>query len=328
MRPVHIESWALSVIDRVEGGQPNEDTRVELKANWIDPHKAARRIAGHANAARGDSILWLVGVDEKRGVVGVAYDELANWHSKVVSQFDGIAPTMIDINVPYGNQTVVALLFETDRAPFVVKNPDFGNKGVSISHEVPWREGTKIRTANRSDLIRLLVPALSLPEVETLGGELRLRANGQGEYSWHLALNLYVTPQVNTPLVIPFHRCEVKVRLSTLNTPIVFENVSLNPPDRIRFAGVGFDMLREPDSYTMAHTQHELIIQGPGRVNLSGQVQTDEIPAELEHSIGELYASLFPAQANNRVVIANSLVWNTDVDSGMAAQWAIQPGSR
>jgi hypothetical protein len=53
MRPPEIEAWALDVIRRVSSGQPHEDFRVELKADWITTEKAARRLAGHANAARG-----------------------------------------------------------------------------------------------------------------------------------------------------------------------------------------------------------------------------------------------------------------------------------
>jgi hypothetical protein len=66
MRPIEIEAWVLRVVDQVKKGQPNEDRRVELKAEWIEPpEKAARQIAGHANAARGSNILWIIGLDEK-----------------------------------------------------------------------------------------------------------------------------------------------------------------------------------------------------------------------------------------------------------------------
>lgn len=41
MKPVQIENWALEIISRVENCQPNEDSRVELKAGWIPPDKAA-----------------------------------------------------------------------------------------------------------------------------------------------------------------------------------------------------------------------------------------------------------------------------------------------
>jgi hypothetical protein len=44
-----------------------EDDRVELKADWPDAEKAARRVAGHANASGGGSVLWIIGLDEQRG---------------------------------------------------------------------------------------------------------------------------------------------------------------------------------------------------------------------------------------------------------------------
>lgn len=69
MRMNDIENWALKIIDRVQSSQPVEDSRVELKAQWpVELNKAARQIAGHANAAHGESILWLIGIDEKEGV--------------------------------------------------------------------------------------------------------------------------------------------------------------------------------------------------------------------------------------------------------------------
>lgn len=44
---------------------------MEIEADWIDLVKAARRIAGYANAGGGAPVLGLVGLDEKRGVVGI-----------------------------------------------------------------------------------------------------------------------------------------------------------------------------------------------------------------------------------------------------------------
>ena len=76
---------------------------------------------------------------------------------------------MIPLNIPVDNKTVVALLFETDRAPFVIKNQAYGSPGGgSVELEVPWRENTAIRSARRSDLIRLLAPLELLPEIEIL----------------------------------------------------------------------------------------------------------------------------------------------------------------
>jgi hypothetical protein len=158
MKNSQIERWALEVIERVEAHQPIEDTRVELKAKWPDdPAKAARRIAGHANAAQGERILWLIGLDEETGVSGAEYTEMTEWLPRISVQFDSLVPQCHHLNVPTGKgKTVAAFVFETDRAPYVVKNPAFGStKGEGVKFEVPWRDGTQIRSATRSDLIRI-----------------------------------------------------------------------------------------------------------------------------------------------------------------------------
>jgi hypothetical protein len=216
MNPRQIEAWALRIIDRVKSGQPNEDFLVELKRTWIPEDKAARRIAGHANSVYGESILWLIGVDEKEGVIGVEANDLSAWYPKVESQFDGISPRLTPLNIPIENKTVVALLFETERAPFLVKNPAYGKpNGGSISLEVPWRENTSVRSANRSDLIRLLTPLELLPEIEILHRSLEATIAGMNDrgnsYADELkfSADLYIVPKGEKKIVIPFHRCKV-----------------------------------------------------------------------------------------------------------------------
>ncbi|MFI5299740.1 MAG: hypothetical protein ACHREM_16765 [Polyangiales bacterium] len=168
MRKVEIEQWALRVIDAVVHRRPAEDERVELKSEWLpDDADFARRLAGHANSAGGEPILWLFGVDEKGArVPGATSRDFASWWPQVSTYFDGVAPTALALNIDHDGKVVVAVLVETDRAPFVVKNPQFGTKGVPIAYEVPWRENTSIRTARREDLIRLLVPAVKRPTFE------------------------------------------------------------------------------------------------------------------------------------------------------------------
>jgi len=317
MRPVEIENWALAVIQQVEAGQPNEDARVEIKADWIDPFRAARQLAGHANAARGDAILWLIGVNQETGVVGVGHKELAVWLSQVSSHFDGIAPDIIDVNVPYKNRVVVALFVNTERAPFVIKNPDFGSKsGVVIAFEVPWREGTTTRTASRSDLIRLLVPKLALPEIELLDAELSLR--GSHKYQWHLQMDLYITPKIGTFVVIPFHRCEVQLVLAPSNTTILLSRIHLTPPYRITRS-----LSTEPDSLTAAATGDELIIEGPARVALSAEAWSDEAPRSLDQSSARILARLRPAHTNQSLPIEPILKWVQSPEESMIAQWKL-----
>lgn len=114
-------------------------------------------MAAHANAARGTAILWLIGVDEKaQRLTNADPVELANWSKSIERFFDGHAPRMVlDANVRFGSDTVVALYFETHQgAPFVVEN----TKGSYPEFVVPWREGTSKRAARRDDLLRILVP--------------------------------------------------------------------------------------------------------------------------------------------------------------------------
>jgi hypothetical protein len=108
-----------------------------------------------ANAARGQSVLWIIGADEKANrVVGADGIDLASW------------PEPQDLVVTFDGTPVVALLFTTDRAPYVVRNPDFGRVAGNIEREVPWRAQTAVRSAKREDLIRILIPVLSSPTIE------------------------------------------------------------------------------------------------------------------------------------------------------------------
>lgn len=152
MKGQDITDWALNVIGRALSGQPTEDSRVELKALWPDTKQAARRLAGHANASYGDNILWLIGVDEKgRAIIGADGMELATWYPQLQKEFDdNVAPHLVaDVNLSAEGKSVVALLFDTSNAPYVVKVPN------SDRLEVAWREGTRTRSAMRPELLRL-----------------------------------------------------------------------------------------------------------------------------------------------------------------------------
>jgi hypothetical protein len=167
MRPEQIETWVLRLVDTVARGDRIEDSRVELKADWPDPIKAARRIAAHANASGGETVLWVIGLDEAKGVVPITPTNTADWVAQIESQFDQLAPRLIrDLVIPTatgltatGTGTLQALLFEASRRPYVVKNPVRGQANVGpVELEVPWRKGTAVSSAHREDLIRMLTP--------------------------------------------------------------------------------------------------------------------------------------------------------------------------
>jgi hypothetical protein len=326
MRKHQIENWALSVIERVESGQPNEDFRVELKSQWLDPQKAARQIAGHANAARGEPILWLIGVDQKNGVIGANQIELADWYAQVKAQFDGLAPELVDLNVPVKGTAVVTLFFETDRAPFVVKNPAYGSSGGgSVSLEVPWRENTSTRSATRSDLIRLLSPLQKVPSFELLTGELvvqKMNIGGKSieeTWQWTLTLKLYVVPKNIDRVVIPFHQCNAWLEIVGWLPRTHFPGVSLSP----LYSRVSkFSRERAlPQSLTIKGTNTEVLIDGPGMLclNLSARIPT--VKESFTNDV-QFSAKLLPANTEHSVSISATLV--PSPPKGELARWTLK----
>lgn len=261
MQHHEIEAWALNAIERVRSGQPNEDARVELKAEWPDATRAARRIAGHANAARGAPILWLIGVDEKRGVVGAPHADLAKWWPAVKSQFDGIVPHLIDLNVSYKSQTIAALYFETTRAPFVVKSPTPG----PIQYEVPWRDGTAVRSADRSELLQILSPLQQLPAVEVMSAELKVNRPTSSALSWGLLMRLYISPHTEQRIVIPFHRCTGTIEVPGAVPPVEIDDIIIEPPREAS------EEQRRPLSLSIEATNNEVLINGPGKIMLQAK---------------------------------------------------------
>jgi len=281
MKKHQIESWALDIAERVQKSQPIEDYRVELKANWIDAEKAARRIAGHANAAHGNPILWLIGIDEDKGVIGADFEEYSEWWQQVKSNFETLAPSFVDLNIPIDDKTIVALYFDTDRAPYVVKNPTFGKPdGGPIQFEVPWREGTSVRSATRSDLIKILSPLEKNPDFELLSCNLKgltVDSNPNILY-WDLEITFYITPINENRLVIPFHKCEANALFSNSIGRISFENFHLSPPITL-VASKSFT-----NSKTITNTDDEVIISGPGKIISHAIVITKFVDSVLDVS--------------------------------------------
>jgi hypothetical protein len=307
-----IEYWALEVIRRVEAGQPNEDSRVELKAKWPDDlKKAARQLAGHANAARGGPVLWLVGVDQKAGVTGANHVELANWFPGIQANFEGLTPRLTDVNLPRSDgKSVVALFFETDRLPFVVKNPVAGQPQAGpVTLEVPWREGTKTRSARRDELVLLLVPRIKLPECEILAATLTPQnANTSSGLRWWLRAKLYVAPAMPETIAIPFHRCTGSFRFGT-GDRIHFSRILLSPPSSLT-----------PDqrvlSETICRTGDELFVSGPGVVFLDANAYEGQAP-EYPEADAEVSVKLGPVGTGIPIGIDLRLTYNPRSDGSL-----------
>jgi hypothetical protein len=245
MQRNQLEAWVYQILDRVTDKKPIEDDRIELKREWPDAEKSARRIAAHANASRGQPVLWLVGVDEKAGTVpGSNLGDFATWHAKVLSQFDdGVSPDLaVHVNVPVQGTSVAALYFETDRAPYVVKNPSGGH----ITFEVPWRTGTSTYSATRSQLLRLLGPLQQVPALEVMRAWCVVSQDATTNH-WQGYLDCYITPKTQDLLAVPRHR-----RRLSVSTPV----------GRFEIASW---IIQDAGSLITA-TKDEVLIQGPGRI--------------------------------------------------------------
>jgi hypothetical protein len=95
------------VAQRIQRGEPIEDFGTEAKAEWPDATRAPRQIAGHANAASPDEIVWVIGVDEKgRSVPGAKTIEFADWWAQISSAFDGLPPAVQHLAVPFESTTI------------------------------------------------------------------------------------------------------------------------------------------------------------------------------------------------------------------------------
>lgn len=219
MNKSEAELWARNVIERVEEGQPVEDSFVELKGEWPsadsrkDLYKWARQIAAHANSSRGGLILWLIGVDEKRGVIGADYEELANLWPQIEKHFDFWASPrrVFNLNLRTGDQKpVVALLLETDATPYVVNVVvEEGQRSAGVTKEVPWRDGNRTRSANRHELLKMLVPLTTLPHVEVLQGGVAL-LDQQRRFQATFILYFQIAAQ---PITIANRSCQIQLKL-------------------------------------------------------------------------------------------------------------------
>lgn len=287
MKSLEIESWALRVLEQIESKQRVEDLRVELKSEWpSDIQKTARQLAGHANSARGENTLWIIGADEGRSVVtGAAYEDLAKWFPQVQSEFEGLAPSLTDINIKRKDKTIAALCFDTSRFPYVVKNPVFGQKsGGPVEFEVPWREGTRTRTATRSDMVLMLSPLIGMPRIQVLSGELRFIAASPHTGNPHLELMVltYVSVPDSTPITFPFHKCSSILTIvghaipDALNVRLTTLRVRRQQLQAKMDGGPAFPTVRIIHD-AIEPTEDEVVIRGCGKMLVEGRMEVPEV---------------------------------------------------
>jgi hypothetical protein len=330
MRPEQLEAWVLSLVDQVARGSRVEDSRVELKAQWPEPRVAARRIAGHANSSGADNILWVIGLDEVKGVVPFTPIDIADWAKQVAAECDGLEPSLTELAVPTASGSLMALLFDATRRPFVVKNVVYGNVGGgSVALEVQWRSGTAIRSARREDLLRILVPIQALPALELLSASASADRQDPAEpgygggpeqqvehIQWNIRVTVYVTPRTSDLLVLPVHKAVLTFRHG--DGSAVAAKVRLRPPSWHLSTG------SVRDSHTITATSGEAVLTGPGKLDVTAMYYE---PVRLlpRGEPLEVEIALIPSGQDRAVGLATTLkshentgdfkrTWRSDVD--------------
>ena len=121
--------------------------------------------------------MWILGLDQRTGSVHDVDSDIAGFWEKVQSRFDDeVAPALKhNLVVPVSpGESVLALGMATDRAPYVVKTGE-----ERISREIPIRDGTRVRTARRRDVLALFgQPRPQLPTVHILSLDVDVMFNG------------------------------------------------------------------------------------------------------------------------------------------------------
>lgn len=319
MRQADVERWVVEVLSRIERGERIEDDRVELKRELpADPRKLARRIAGHANQARDDRILWVIGAHDDAGVNRVPglpdnMPDAAEWWPPVEALFDDVAPSPVMVFVNHDGRTVLGIGFLTDRTPYLIKVPND-----NPSREVPWRAGTGIRSANRPDLLRLLVPIAHRPVITVLGGELGVRAIEDNRWRWHGTVTAYV--ETKEPLVIPDHLCSAEASFGAGAFALEVRCLTLQGfvPSAIRAPAV-------PDSTVVERGEEQLLIATHSRFRVGLSSETDFLESTVAAGArGALSVELTTAWDRITVRLAAELRPGT-AEHGLTARWEIHP---
>lgn len=272
MRAIDLEARVIAAVDRIRGGQPVEHDLIECKRTWPQ-EKKARQLAGSLNRAGGDPVVYIVGIDEKTGLIhDVSETDILDWWSQIVPQFDHTPPELVrhlNIQVGEGGEHVVALAIASDRAPYVVKTG-----GANPSLEVPMREGTGTRSARRDELLRLLIPAVTVPQAIVLQAKFyihehfdvpqrllkpqRMISNARrGDFQSLGTVRIYVEHNGKEPVTFPAHGMRGRVLLDGNVFPL---RVRQNPGSK--------SLHGSRDLTAVQLAQDGITVSGPGAISV------------------------------------------------------------
>jgi hypothetical protein len=342
LRPQQLEARVIELVDLVLAGQRIEDDLVECKGQWPDPQQrsSARQLAGLANKAHDDAILWIVGLDEKAHVLTQPGPvEVADWWAAVSSRFDPPAPDLEhDLVVPVGErQAVTALRFLTEMSPYVIR---VGDEGGPVDREVPIRDGTRTRSARRDELLRLLIPAVAPPSAQLLSarvypGYYPSAGKGLGQTLLHLEATVFFQqPAMSTGVVmLPAHlmhgRIDSDGGIGSLRCKLSYSTSpdGLPPPQSAhgRPQAVRTVIPATPPLHGVERRKDGLYITGPGTPTVTGGVLLDgDLRAALAAASAiRIHLSFGVAGIDRRIKLDAGLDCFPDEDSAHQVEWRL-----
>lgn len=184
------ERRVRDAIQRVLAGGRLEDALFEAKAKVPEIEKLALRLAGHANAARGQPITWVFGLDEDAHRINPDLDlDLADLLQRLQSRFDEgecPRPTANHHWFTFDQGAILAVEFDTTYPPYVIRKASGGDWSIVV----PWRDATRVRAARRADLQRVLLGQVELPTIRPLTLRVALSASDNIDVSGRLLFSL------------------------------------------------------------------------------------------------------------------------------------------
>lgn len=320
MTKQEIELWAVRYVQAAVNGRKPEDDRVELKSAWpvSDFHRTARQIAGQANAAHGQPILWVIGVDESKGLVTTVPVEISEWWTQVGRWFDGPSPGIQVVQTELGEVPLVALCFETQSAPYLVNAK---HESGSAEREVPWREANRTRSARRFELLEMLVERAVLPTYEVLEAKLEMRTH-QHDTQWDLTVKCYADCALNSSVVLPWHRATAAVSIPGQFMDVDFLRIasrSGQASEHGLFGPYGTPTVQR--TLETIHDGHEqLVLTGPGALRFIGTARERISRAATSMELEPAECTLSVGYANTSATTTMRLYADTSIaDAGVCA---------
>ena len=240
----------------------SEDDFIEFKSSWPEPRKSARQLGGACNSARGEDVLWIIG--DPHGRIGPGEGDAANWWQAVQARFSEMPPRLdcqLNVPLPWGG-SVVAMSFDTTRAPFLVTSENGG----SPERDVPVRDGTRTRSAHRSELLAILASSTASARAIVTDAKASTQTTADASVILTARLQVLLVPTGPEPIFLPGGQMVAVLQLGAERVPIPLEVRMGDPKAR------ALDEFRNPASHQKPHNPYGANFVAGG-VALTGPAQ-------------------------------------------------------